>query len=151
MTIMWGNKKKKKKNNTLFITICFLEPIFYLLRFLLIIRVADLVWRFFEKNMKLFWIKLLTLLVQENKSLIFNGIVWCNFRSKTLNKIIFFRKMSKIEYEFFLKKDGKLIWLCEYNRIIEIWPKNEKCVFERKLKIKILSWNFENQGKSLHP
>ena len=80
--------------------------------------------------------KLLTLLGQENKSLIFNGVVRCNLRSKALNKILFFWKMRNVEYEFFLKKEEKLIWLYEYNRITEFWSENEKYVFEPKMKIR---------------
>ena len=37
------------------------------------------------------------------------SIVEYNLRSKTFNKILFFRKMSNVEYGFFLKKDEKLI------------------------------------------
>ena len=54
--------------------------------------------------MQLFCIKFLPSSVQENKLLIFYGVVECNLRSKTLNKILFFRKMSNVEYEFFFKK-----------------------------------------------
>ena len=64
------------------------------------------------------------------------SIVEYNLRSKTFNKILFFRKMSNVEYGFFLKKDEKLICLCEYNRIIEFWSENEKYVFEPKMKIR---------------
>ena len=64
------------------------------------------------------------------------SIVEYNLRSKTFNKILFFRKMSNVEYGLFLKKDEKLILLCEYNRIIEFRSENEKYVFEPKMKIR---------------